>query len=117
MTIPGAKLETDQIKPFALAGNAILTLVSLATGTRFTFKIQFQPLTRAQRVSHFVAEACADLSPGRALDVAAGSGSRPRRRTSRRSTWSARSASMPRRKVRRMDIRAAGRRSWRWTRW
>lgn len=40
MTIPGAKLETDQIKPFALAGNAILTLVSLATGTRFTFKIQ-----------------------------------------------------------------------------
>ena len=36
-----AQLKTpDQVRTFALAGNATLTLVSKATGNRFTFKIR-----------------------------------------------------------------------------
>jgi hypothetical protein len=37
--IPGARLEGERIREFALAGNAILTLRSIETGTRFTYKI------------------------------------------------------------------------------
>lgn len=37
--IPGARLEGDRIREFALAGNAILALRSVETGTRFTYKI------------------------------------------------------------------------------
>lgn len=35
----GRKLATPDILPFALAGSAILTLVSGKTGTRFTYKL------------------------------------------------------------------------------
>lgn len=37
--IPGARLEGEHIREFALAGKAILTLRSVETGTRFTYKI------------------------------------------------------------------------------
>jgi len=38
--IPGARLEGDRIRQFALAGNATLTLRSAVTGTRFTYKVR-----------------------------------------------------------------------------
>lgn len=42
--IPGARLEGEAIRRFALAGNATLTLRSAATGTRFTYKLRLAPL-------------------------------------------------------------------------
>lgn len=38
--IAAARLNGEAIAKFALAGNATLTVRSIATGTRFTFKIQ-----------------------------------------------------------------------------
>jgi SpoVK/Ycf46/Vps4 family AAA+-type ATPase len=37
----------------------LMDRIDQAALRRFTFKIQFQPLTRAQRLAHFVTEACA----------------------------------------------------------
>ncbi len=38
--IPGARLEGARIGAFALAGNATLTLRSVVSGTRFTYKVR-----------------------------------------------------------------------------
>ncbi len=42
--IPGARLEGEAIRRFALAGNATLTLRSAVTGARFTYKLRLAPL-------------------------------------------------------------------------
>lgn len=50
-----AQLKTpEQVKTFALAGNATLTLVSKETGNRFTFKIR----KRDETTPHFVKLLC-----------------------------------------------------------
>jgi uncharacterized protein DUF6011 len=41
----GAKLEAEQIKPYTMAGNSTVTLVSVVTGARFTFKVRKAPKT------------------------------------------------------------------------
>jgi hypothetical protein len=41
--ITGARLEGEQIARFALAGNATLTLRSLASGARFTYRVRLAP--------------------------------------------------------------------------
>ena len=60
--IPGARLEGARIAQFALAGNATLTLRSVATGTRFTFKIRLAPnqdeTTPPERRTWFVKLLC-----------------------------------------------------------
>lgn len=39
----GARLAAEQIAPYTLAGNATVTLVSRATGARFTYKVRMAP--------------------------------------------------------------------------
>ena len=58
-TTSGQLMSAEDVRRFMLAGNATLTLVSKATGTRFTYKVtevkrDDEPTGRISPVSHFV---------------------------------------------------------------
>lgn len=61
---PSPMVEVDQIRRFVLAGNATFTIVSLGTGTRFTYRVRstsrgpksaMAGVTVAERAVHHVA--------------------------------------------------------------
>ncbi len=52
---PGRFAAVADVRAFALAGNATLTLVSTKTGTRFTYRLRATEKTQTpSKVSHFV---------------------------------------------------------------